>query len=220
MNKNEYYNARRCYDYYNKVRKLLHAWKFENNISETCVIHHRDDTEECVKYNNEHYELWGFNLDGTFEYGKYVIFMTNSEHSKYHNAGRHASDETKEKLRLANKGKKLSDETKAKMSSSHKGKKFSEESCMKIRTALKGREFSDEWRTKISIACKGKYISDETKAKMSSAAKVHLASIKFLYNVYKNNGGIKKWNDFQAALKSGDITFEMQPISVFTNGGK
>ena len=29
----------------------------------------------------------GFNLDGTFEYGKYVVFMTASEHMRYHMTG-------------------------------------------------------------------------------------------------------------------------------------
>ena len=38
---------------------------------------------------------------------------------------------------------------------------------------------------------------------------------KFLYTIYKENGGDKSWNAFQKALASGDITFETQPISVF-----
>ena len=48
------------------------------------MVHHRDDTEETRKYNDEHYELWGFNEDGTFEYGKYVLFVTQSEHNTIH----------------------------------------------------------------------------------------------------------------------------------------
>ena len=86
------------FTYYNKVReiqKYLHA----------VVIHHLRDTEEQRKYNNEHYELWGFNEDGTFEYGKYVIFVTEEWHLNYH----HHSEETRKKISDSNK-KKWEDE--------------------------------------------------------------------------------------------------------------
>lgn len=59
MNRKEYLESNnKTYAYYVKVQQLLKDWKAENNINETCVVHHRDDTEECIKYNNEHYELW------------------------------------------------------------------------------------------------------------------------------------------------------------------
>lgn len=75
---------------YRMIRAKLKKWKLENNITERCVVHHRDDTEECLKYNEEH------------------------------------------------------------------------------------------------------------------------------YTTYKNNGGILKWNDFCKAISNGDITFDMQPITVYT----
>ena len=72
MNNMEYYSANHRNEYHKYIHKLLNEWKLANSITERCVVHHRDDTEECCKYNEEHYELWGFNLDGTFEYGKYI----------------------------------------------------------------------------------------------------------------------------------------------------
>ena len=140
MNNIEYYSTNHRNKYHSYIHKLLNEWKLANGITEICVVHHRDDTEECRKYNEEHYELWGFNLDGTFEYGKYIVFMTMSEHMRYHNAGVNNpmygvrkfgvdnpfyghihSHESKEKMRAAHTGKKLSYEHKAKMSLAQKG---------------------------------------------------------------------------------------------------
>ena len=62
MNKKEYYqnsNSRKPYTHlYKYVQSLLKDWKANNNYVCKCVVHHRDDTEECRKYNEEHYELW------------------------------------------------------------------------------------------------------------------------------------------------------------------
>ena len=140
MNNMEYYSANHRNEYHRYIHKLLNEWKLANSIIERCVVHHRDDTEECRKYNEEHYELWGFNLDGTFEYGKYIVFMTMSEHMQYHNAGannpmygvrkfgvdnpfygRTHSHESKEKMRIAHTGKKLSHEHRSKMAATRKG---------------------------------------------------------------------------------------------------
>ena len=251
MNRQEYLNSHSYSAYRYKVIKLLKDWKIKNNITEACVIHHRDDTEECRKYNEEHYELWGFEIDENsnpqFEYGKYVIFMTNSAHTKYHHIGKHLSDETKEKISIANKGKYISDETrvklsivhtgrhitadrsgekapfygkhhseeaKAKMSAARIGKKHSEGTKAKMSEARKGennpnygKQLSEETREKISQSLSGenhpnygKHLPDETKNKISE----NMNTVKFLYNIYKNNSGIKKWNDFQKALKTGD----------------
>ena len=159
---------------------MLKDWKAKNNVIERCDVHHRDDTEECIKYNSAHYELWGFNEDGTFEYGKYVVFMTHAEHSKYHHIGStHAS------------------ETKIKMSVAHKGDK----------NPMYGKHHSNEFREKMHARFLGENNAFYGK---------HHSAVKFLYETYKNNGGSKKWNEFQKALKNGDITFEMQPITVFT----
>ena len=123
MNKEEYYSTNYKSVYYRQALKELKIWKLENNINEVCVIHHRDDNEEVKKYNEEHYELWGFNLDGTFEYGKYVIFLTKKEHATHHFTGKHHTEETKKKIGDSHRGckcymfgKHVTEEVKKKLS--------------------------------------------------------------------------------------------------------
>ena len=106
-------------EYWKLVQHKLKLWKKDNGLQGRYVVHHRDDTDECRKYNEEHYERWGFNEDGSFEYGKYIVFMAQSEHVSYHN-----------------KGKIFSEEYRAKLSANHshywKGKERSEETCAKL----------------------------------------------------------------------------------------
>ena len=189
MNKAEYYNNITSKNrYYKYTHELLHQWKIENNYHCKCVIHHRDDTEECRKYNEEHYERWGCNEDGTFEYGKYAIFMTHTDHSSYHNSGdkcsmkrpevrakvsatkkgqvstfkgKHHSEESKQKLRESHLGKKASEETRKKLSELHKGE----------RHWNYGKHHSEETCEKIRIANTGKHHSEETRQKMSESCK-------------------------------------------------
>ena len=85
------------WDYFNATKTYLKSNKFCNELNidvDATDIHHLRDTEEQRKYNDEHYELWGHNLDGTFEYGKYVVFWTHEHHIKYHIL----SEETRRKL--------------------------------------------------------------------------------------------------------------------------
>ena len=190
MNKKEYYNtagAHKTYEY-KYVHGLLHKWKIENNYTCRCIVHHRDDTEECIKYNNEHYELWGFNEDGTFEYGKYVIFMTHADHSSHHNSGdknsmkrpevRARMSATKKGCISHFKGKHHSEESKRKLRESHLGKKASEETRRKLSESRKGekhwnygKHHSEETREKIRIANTGKKASEESRQKMSESRK-------------------------------------------------
>ena len=85
------------YSWYNKTRKIQKSLKYNSNPN-AVVIHHLRDTEEQRKYNDEHYELWGFEIceDGNehFEYGKYIIFLTKEDHDLYHQR----SDETRKKI--------------------------------------------------------------------------------------------------------------------------
>lgn len=136
MNCNEWKLARKNgttldWSFYTKTREIQKSLQY-NPDPNAVVIHHLRDTEEQRKYNDEHYELWGHNLDGTFEYGKYVVFWTEEDHFKYH----HMSEETRrvmstntraardqewiENQRQKHLGKKASEETKKKMSDSHK----------------------------------------------------------------------------------------------------
>lgn len=188
------------FTYYNNTRKIQKSLQY-NTDTNAKVIHHLRDTEEQRKYNDEHYELWGHNLDGTFEYGKYVIFVTEEWHSDYHKHseetrkkmsdsrkgekcywyGKHRDTTTKEKLSITCKGK-----TSGKNNGMY-GKHHSDEAKEKLRNANLGKKHSDEAKKKISesnklnytderrqsisAANKGKKLSDETKKKISDANK-------------------------------------------------
>ena len=192
--------------WYIRAHKILEVWKIENNISEMCDIHHRNDTTESIKYNEEHYDLWGFecdeNGDYKFKLGKYVVFMTHREHAKYH--GKFCSEQTRKKKSDNSKGEK----------NPFWGKKHTPETLEKLRIASTGRRHSPEAIEKIRAANSGtnnhwygKYHSEAARAKMKGFS--------ILWDVYKNNDGIKSYNEFKHAVKIGDIAFEMQPISVF-----
>lgn len=224
---------------YRQVHQLLKDWKIENNITERCVVHHRDDTEEARVYNEAHYELWGFEIDENnnlnFKLGKYVQFMTRAEHAAHHNTGKIVSSETRIKISQNHAdfsgennpmyGKTHSDESKTKMKESHKGclspmhdKTHSDEARAKMSNTRKGHKLSVETKEKLCIANKGennpnygKKFSDETKAKMSATKK----AVGILWNVYKNNNGLLSYAEFRKAVKNGEITFEAQPITIF-----
>lgn len=197
MNKEEYYKTpgvRRAFEY-KFTHSLLKQWKNVNNHTCKCVIHHRDDTEETRKYNEEHYELWGFNLDGTFEYGKYVVFMTNAEHVSYHSNNR--SEETLNKLRKENHwnyGKHWSAETKQKMSVSHKGFKHTTESKQKMSESRKGE----------NNGFYGKRHSEETVTYICEVRKQQMKIESAAYKTYKANGGKCLWHEFRKLFHRKD----------------
>lgn len=115
------------YEWYNKTRKIQKSLQY--NIDEKANrIHHLRDTEEQRKYNDEHYELWGFNEDGTFEYGKYVIFVTEEWHNNYHKD----SEETKQKKSAAAKEHWADNDYRNKISSSLIGHTVSNETRLKL----------------------------------------------------------------------------------------
>ena len=78
-------------------RRIQKSLKYNPNPN-AIHRHHLRNTEEQRKYNDEHYELWGFKIDENgnehFEYGKYIIFVTPEEHAEIHSC----SEETREKL--------------------------------------------------------------------------------------------------------------------------
>lgn len=177
MNQREWKNSGKLgikldYTYYNKSHKILKQYNFNLNLNgdnAKTIIHHLRDTEEQRKYNDEHYELWGHNLDGTFEYGKYVIFVTKEEHTAIHvdseetkykksknNAramlGKHHSEESKKKISENNArfflGKSLSDDHKRKLVENHAN--ISGENH-----PMYGKHHSEESKKKISDSRKG-----------------------------------------------------------------
>ena len=111
----------KAYYWYNKVtrKRILKEFEsLENCDKDAKVIHHLRDTEEQRKYNDNHYEMFGFEIDENgneyFEYGKYVVFWTKEHHTEYHKC----SEETKIKRANSLRGKKRSDESKIKSSRS------------------------------------------------------------------------------------------------------
>ncbi len=154
MNRKEWLNCNDTNKYYwsNKCREIQKSLIYNSNPAAT-VRHHLRDTEEQRKYNDEHYEYFGFNQDGTFEYGKYVIFVTKEEHSNLHAV----CEDTRMKISTANKGEKNgmfgkhhSEEVKTIISKVTKERWEDDSYRKQMSDILKSREFSEEHRRKLS----------------------------------------------------------------------
>ena len=174
-----------------RSREIQRSLKYNTDPNAT-VRHHLMNTPEQIEYNTSHYEMWGHNLDGTFEYGKYMIFVTKEEHRVIHDVsgeknpmyGKHHTDETRERLKVLN-AHEASAETRKKRSDNAIGEKnpmygkhHTDETKKKISEALSGenhpmcgKHFSEEHNTKISNALKGKKFSEEHKQHLKDAWK-------------------------------------------------
>lgn len=211
------------FEYYNRTKEIQRSLQFNTDKNVT-VIHHLRDTEEQRKYNDEHYELWGYNLDGTFEYSKYVIFVTHEEHVNIH---RH-SEETRNKIseslsnywtieKRAEYSKKISGDRNPFYGKHHTPGKFSGES-----NGMYGKHHTDEAKQQISEANKNKIVSQETRDKLSKSSSgenngmygkchteesvykmQHSSGVELqrrasaAYKEYKSSGGNMKWQDFR-----------------------
>lgn len=210
----------------NKCRQIQKSLKYNPDPNAT-VRHHLRDTEEQRKYNDEHYEMWGFEIDENgnehFEYGKYIIFVTHDEHSKIHGV----CEETRKKLSEANKGRsfwtderrlqyiehnkgntyakgrKQSDEAKKKISEAHKGKILSDEHRKKLSEAHKGKILSDEHKRAIGKAS-SENMTDEMKKRLSESVKQTKQKQSALYKEYKKSGGKLTWNEFTSYIKTNN----------------
>lgn len=159
--------------WYNKVTKKRISKEFES--LENCdldakVIHHLRDTEEQRKYNDEHYEMFGFEIDENgneiFNYGKYVVFWTHEHHNKYHSCSEETKKKRSESLKMY-----WTPERRATWRPSA-GHVDSEETKRKrVATFLKTLSEHPEIRLKISKSQIGKKFSDETIFKMRESAK-------------------------------------------------
>ena len=181
---------RKNFSYRNAVHKILKQWMIENNLTGDYIVHNRDDTEECREYNKVHYKRWGFNEDGTFEYGKYVIFMMRSDHMKHHRTGVHLTEEQKRHL--------------SEINTSERHPRY-------------GKEISESERVKLSerkLGDKNPMKNEANRLKMCETRRRNQRGISILYKVYKANGGTADFNQFRRMVSHGEITFEMQPISV------
>lgn len=154
------------WSFYNSARKIQRSLQY-NSDPNAKVIHHLRDTEEQRKYNDTYYERWGFNEDGTFEYGKYVVFVTEEWHNNYHSQ----SEETRKKISESNKAN-YSEERKAKVRLTHLGKHVSDETRKKLSESARNKPpVSDETRKKLSENNAkynlGKHLSEDTRRKIS-----------------------------------------------------
>ena len=218
----------------NKCRKIQKTLEYNPDPKAT-VRHHLRDTEEQRKYNDEHYEYFGFNQDGTFEYGKYVIFITKEEHDILHKD----SDETKHKKSVAGKLRwqdasyrdhmtKAICEVWADEHRRHQrskaysgngnpfyGKHHSQETKEKYfigeSNPMYGVIPSEETRHKISKANKGKIVSDDTRRKISNANLGHEVSEDTRNKISIANSG-KVWSDERRLVMSEQFKGECNPF--------
>lgn len=182
-------DERRVSEYCYEDPSLIENYeKAMNDKTQTWVCHHRVETimncsrkeliaQGCYKNRPAHD----------------LIFLTRSEHNILHKTGKHHSEDSRAKMRIAQIGRKHSAETRSKMSKAHAGKKHSEETRAKISAAVSaavsgvnhpmfGRHHSEETleklraamnrpetRAKMSASLKGRKFSAETRAKMSEA---------------------------------------------------
>ena len=194
MNRKEWAEHRRYSKELYILHKKLKQWKLDNDITECCVIHHRDDTPETIEYNEKYYERWGFNEDGTFEYGKYVVFMTRSEHIGYHSIGntygKNAvhSEESRQAAREKVTGER----------NGMYGKP----------SPYRGAHHTEEAKEKNRQAHLGLRPSDITRKRMSDTLKRQLKYISLSYHKYRENGGQLKWSAYRSALSNGTIQLE------------
>lgn len=188
MNQKEWKASGKCkckYEWYNKTRKLQRSLCYESDPNAS-IIHHLRDTEEQRKYNDEHYELWGHNLDGSFEYGKYVIFVTKEWHDNYHAQ----SEETKARNSAAVKAS-ITPERRARMREVQLG-------CKNSMYGKKGELAPCYGRCGELHPMYGKCHTDEAINKISSTMNVLTSQ----YYNYKNSGGNLKWCEFLKVLSA------------------
>lgn len=138
----------------NKCRKIQKSLKYNTNPN-AVVRHHLRNTEEQRKYNDEHYEFLGFEIDENgeeqFEYGKYIIFVTKEEHLKIHKL----SDETRAKHSASLKIRWLNHDYRCKMSQLSKNRWSNPDERKSMILAIKESN-TDEVNKKRSLSLKGR----------------------------------------------------------------
>ena len=144
--------------WYNKTRKIQKSLQ-HNEDPKAKVIHHLRDTEEQREYNDTYYEFWGFNQDGTFEYGKYVIFVTKKQHTEIHKC----SEETRNKISTTLKKTLSTDEQKLRRSKSTRGES----------NPFYGKHHSDETKEIIKQKSNAYWSLEESRIRASKILKQH-----------------------------------------------
>jgi hypothetical protein len=197
MNRKEWlecYNNEIRWHWYHECEEIRKTLKYNPDPNATHK-HHLFNTPEQIEYNNTHYEMWGFNEDGTFEYGKYIVFVTPEEHSKIHSSSeitRHKMSENRKGKCTGednpNYGKHLSKETCNKISNSRKGK------CTGNEHWLYGKQLPDDIKQRISKTHK-EIMTDELKEKISKATKEAMASEEVKKKMSESHIGVYPSNE-------------------------
>lgn len=171
------------YKWYNQTRKFQRSLCYESDPNAN-IIHHLRDTEEQRNYNDTHYEYWGFNEDGTFEYGKYVVFWTKEHHDSYHTE----SEETHKKVCLGVQ-KAYENGLRQKRVEQMTGKGNPQYGKRGPLSTCYGRcgELHPMY---------GKHHSEESLNKIQGTMNI----LKSEYRKYKENGGTLKWTSFMKEL--------------------
>lgn len=158
MNRKEWLecnNRKTKWHWYHECEKIRMSLEYNKDPNATHK-HHLFDTPEQIEYNNTHYEMWGFNEDGTFEYGKYIIFVTPEEHSQIHAS----SDETNEKRRIAMK-KKFDDENYRRFWLEQHAQSFTEDRLKQISNTTKNQWADSTIRARRTDGIKRSWVGDE-----------------------------------------------------------
>lgn len=227
--------APRRYD--NASREIQKSLKYNSDPNAT-VRHHLRDTEEQRKYNDDHYELWGFEIDENgnehFEYGKYIIFVTEEWHSNYHKD----SEETKQRKSDASKKRwedpdyresqtaaiiKVwsDDDRRRKRSAAYTGKgnpfygkHHSKETLEKLsgeNNGMYGKHHTEDSRKKMSDSRMGHIVTEETRAKISASNTGHEVSVETREKISIANTG-KTWSEDKKKEWSIRLTGEGNPF--------
>ena len=187
-------------NYKRKATQYLHQWMEQNNLTGDYIIHHRDDNDEARAYNKANYKLCGHNLDGTFAYGRYVVFMTRSEHMRHHRTGAHLTEEQKRHLSEINSGEKHpqfgthpSDATRKKLSEQKLGSK----------NPMYQKDFTEEHRKHLRESYAGH--RPEVLEKNRESNRKRMLQVGTLWRVYKQNNGSLSYPEFISNLAKNNI---------------
>lgn len=170
-----------------KLFNSLKKYGSQNHKFEILCVCTREELNEREKYYIDLYQSFNSKMGLNLKIGgqncrfseETIIKMKNSHRgvklSEYHRKrqgdghrgdkhylyGKHRSEKTKEKLRLA----------RLLQPCPRKGKKHSSETKLKISIAKKGRKLNQEWKNKISAGTKGRIVKQSTRNKISEGMK-------------------------------------------------
>jgi len=143
----------------------------------------------------------------------------STEKLRIASTGRVASEATRRKLSECHKGRLVSEATKMKLSRAFKGKKLSAEHCEAIRLShlgksspMEGKTHTEETKRKISEIHKGKVLSDEICQKMSLSKMGHNVAEETRMKISLSNMG--KVSPMKGKTHSSDTKRKMRLATI------